>query len=307
MHLALKFLSSVPLNRSFFLLDWIADPHAPYASVPKTRIDLPSLETSLPHPPEFYSSKRCSELQELLSTGALSGPEMAYIRRLYRAEVESVDERVGLILHALENRGRLKDTLIVFTSDHGELLGEHDRIGHGRGFFQELVRVPLIYRGPGVPSGKRISPMVTHLGLTPTLVELCGAPIQECMGRSYSALFAREGKGESMAYFDAVSNNLDPTLAGRDAILRGEFKLIVNRKANRVKKVLFDLEREPGEDVDRTIDFPDQVQTLSREIARVRAVIRQRLEQNASRLKGSLDLDDAARKARETLKSLGYL
>ena len=111
-----------------------------------------------------------------------------------------------------------------------------------------------------------------------------------------------------MAYFDAASNSLDPKLAGWDALLRNNFKLIVNRQVNkRTRRMLFHLEGDPGEMVDRRIDFPDRVGAMNREIGRIRGLIRKRLKQNALRLKGSLDLGAEARKAYDTLKSLGYL
>ena len=305
--LMLEFLWSVSRSQRFFLLHWILDPHAPYASLPQRGEDLSGMERTLPHPPEFYASLREHEMQKLYRAGSLSDAEMNYIRRRYRAEVESVDERVGMILEILESRKLLADTLIVFTSDHGELLGGHGFIGHGRSFYQELVRVPLIFRGPGVERGRRVFSRVSHLDLTPTLADLCHAPVGDRMGGSYSHLFRVEDEGVPLVYFDAVSNSLDPKWAGWDAILGGKYKLVVNRKAQEIQKVLYNLQEDPGEMVDRAADFFQRVDELSRQIARLRATIRTRLEHNASRLREKLDLNNEARKARETLKSLGYL
>ena len=61
------------------------------------------------------------------------------------------------------------DTLIVFTSDHGEGFGEHGLYLHANSFFSELVHVPLIIAGPGITSGKRVTEPVSHVDLMPTL------------------------------------------------------------------------------------------------------------------------------------------
>ena len=72
----------------------------------------------------------------------MTAVEIEYVKRLYNAEVESMDERVGLLINALRAGGVLENTYIVFTSDHSELFGEHGLMGHIGVFYDDLVRIP---------------------------------------------------------------------------------------------------------------------------------------------------------------------
>jgi len=82
-----------------------------------------------------------------------------------------VDEAVGNAVAELERTGELEDTYIVFTSDNGYALGEHRYTGKDR-LFDEILDVPLVVRGPGVPAGTRSSRPVSLIDLTTTLAQL---------------------------------------------------------------------------------------------------------------------------------------
>lgn len=89
------------------------------------------------------------------------------------------DDQIGRLLHGLEQRGLLKNTLVVITSDHGESLGEHGFTGHGRFLYWDQIHVPLVVWYPGrVPSGVRISRPVTNVAIPATILELL-APGQD--------------------------------------------------------------------------------------------------------------------------------
>ncbi|MDY0296434.1 MAG: sulfatase [Acidobacteriota bacterium] len=305
---SLDFLLSASNNRKFFLLKWIMDPHGPYQPPDRFRRPLLDVEKTLPNPPSFYMNRKSPQLQQLLAKKTVSASELEYIRRLYRAEVEAVDERVGYMLAALRMSGTDKDTLIVFTSDHGELIGEHGRIGHGQAFFQELVRIPLILCGPGIPGGKRLSARVTHLGLSPTLADLMKAKLPEDpMGKSFASLLHSDSRSEGSAYFDAMVNTTKPKWRKWDAGLQDQWKLIMNRGQTPAEIFLFNLDEDPGESRNVCADFPEVAESLRIYLARAREQIRKRLQRNAARLNDEVDLHEKARKARETLESLGYL
>jgi arylsulfatase A-like enzyme len=84
-----------------------------------------------------------------------------------------VDTHVGTILEALEAEGLADRTLVVFTSDHGDMMGSHGLIAKCV-LYEEAIRVPLLLRGPGVPVGRRIRGPVSHVDLVPTLLDLLG-------------------------------------------------------------------------------------------------------------------------------------
>ncbi len=98
------------------------------------------------------------------------------IRAAYWAMCDLIDVQVGRLLAALEETGQADRTLVIFTSDHGEMLGDHGLYLKGTHFYDPAVKVPLILRGPGVPAGRRISELVELFDLAPTVMEAAGQP-----------------------------------------------------------------------------------------------------------------------------------
>lgn len=113
----------------------------------------------------------------------------------YYAMVSLVDDEVGRILSALEDEGLADDTLVVFTSDHGELLGDHRMLLKGPMMFESSVRVPLIVRWPGeLPEGAVRDDLVQWIDLAPTLLEAAGVEaLPRAQGTSLLGL-ARSGQ-----------------------------------------------------------------------------------------------------------------
>jgi arylsulfatase A-like enzyme len=109
-----------------------------------------------------------------------------WIQAAYYAMIELVDHNVGRMLEALERTGQREQTLIVFTSDHGEALGDHGLVQKGCRFYEGLVRVPLLWSWPGhLAQGLRSDALVELTDITPTLLELAGLPIPpRVQGRS---------------------------------------------------------------------------------------------------------------------------
>ena len=177
-----------PKRGPFFFLCWIRDPHASYKppSHLLRQVRAPPgarLSGSVAH----YSSLTAKALRA--RRDRLSPDEIELLRRLYVKEVESVDERVGILLSALDESDLRERTLVFFTSDHGEGFDEHGYILHGDAFYDEMVRVPLIAAGPGLARGLRVREPVAHVDLVPTLAELLGVETPEGVdGASYAAL-----------------------------------------------------------------------------------------------------------------------
>jgi len=96
---------------------------------------------------------------------------------LYDGEIGYCDDLVGRLLDVLERTGQLEETVVAFTSDHGESLGEHDFFfDHGDFLYEPSMHIPLIIRLPGaVEGGRRVSRQVTLMDLMPTLLELAGS------------------------------------------------------------------------------------------------------------------------------------
>lgn len=117
-------------------------------------------------------------------------------RDCYREKTRRYDEQVGRILHALDNAGHRDDTLVIITSDHGDMDTRHRLIFKGPFFYEHLIRVPLMVR---MPSGAAAAPRrvtnadIVNTDLAPTLREACGLPPRESHGQSFLPLLTNDG------------------------------------------------------------------------------------------------------------------
>jgi len=105
-----------------------------------------------------------------------------------------VDTHFGRVLETLDDCGLMDDTIVVFTSDHGDMMGSHQLLGKGT-MYQESVRVPLLVKLPGQHEQQRVTGPFSQLDLVPTLLELMGQPVPEALhGRSRSDVLATGGE-----------------------------------------------------------------------------------------------------------------
>lgn len=96
----------------------------------------------------------------------------------YWAQIDLIDENVGRILRALEETGQLDNTLIIFSSDHGDMLGDHGMTAKGCRFYEGLVRVPLIFYYPqSLKKGLKSEALVELIDIVPTILEITGLPV----------------------------------------------------------------------------------------------------------------------------------
>ncbi len=100
--------------------------------------------------------------------------QLARLRGHYAANVTLIDEQIGRIMAALDDRGYLDDAIVVFTSDHGDCLGDHGHVQKWT-MYDEITRVPAIVCAPGrLPEGQRVDGLVQQMDLAPMLFELAG-------------------------------------------------------------------------------------------------------------------------------------
>jgi arylsulfatase A-like enzyme len=97
----------------------------------------------------------------------------------YYGMISLVDHNVGRILVALDTLGLAKDTLVVYSTDHGDWLGDHGLILKGPMAYEGLLRVGLLARGPGVPAGKVVKEPVSTLDLTATFADYAGVKLPD--------------------------------------------------------------------------------------------------------------------------------
>jgi arylsulfatase A-like enzyme len=132
---------------------------------------------------------------------------------LYYGLVTEVDTWVGRIMEALRASGQAENTLVVFTSDHGEMLGEHARVSKSV-FYEGAIRVPLLMWFPGrIPRRTRIDAAATGADIAPTILDYAGFQVPRNMhGRSLRRLIEGGGAEPGLAYCELGA---DP--AGRNA------------------------------------------------------------------------------------------
>lgn len=132
-----------------------------------------------------------------------TGSEWRRWKQYYYALVSHVDEQVGRILDALDDSGLRDDTLVVFTSDHGEHLGDHFLTGKGHPHWDSCCRVPLLASWPGrLPQGERRSEIVELVDVLPTVLECCAVQAPPfAQGRSFLPLLAGGEYQERTAAF----------------------------------------------------------------------------------------------------------
>ena len=139
------------------------------------------------------------------------------LRDLYNEDIEAADAVLGRIVAILDALLLLDNTVIVVTADHGEELFDHGWIGHASTAIRatletEVLRVPLIIAGPGVPAGQVSDEMVQHVDLLPTLCRLLGLDIPQPLdGLAVKFCGRRITSRRDTLYFDtSTGGNLTP-------------------------------------------------------------------------------------------------
>ena len=124
----------------------------------------------------------------------ISDRDLEHVRALYRGEIAWTDAAIGKLLANLEARGRLDDTLIIVTADHGEEFFEHGNRGHRQTLYDESIRVPLLIvppKGAGAPPSRRRAEQVSLSDLLPTILDYTGVEAEPTWhGRSLRAAVA---------------------------------------------------------------------------------------------------------------------
>jgi arylsulfatase len=199
----------------FFLFCSFWKPHGPYDVPAPFDAMYNQVEIPLPEPETLEAIGRLPlPVQKLILRGKkpefpTDRRQLEWIYRSYYGTVSHIDREVGSILDNLKQLGALDNTIVVFTSDHGDQLLEHGLFGKNV-FFEASIRVPLMIRFPPRVRPGRYDALVESVDVLPTLFELAGLPEpQDCQGRSLTALC--DGAGRKMPWRKAVfSENVIP-------------------------------------------------------------------------------------------------
>ncbi|MEM7048104.1 MAG: sulfatase [Acidobacteriota bacterium] len=269
------------LQPPYFLYAHYIDPHDPYQPRRPWGAEQDVPRDQLLQPRRFDQGEPFGE------------PELERLRAGYDGEIREMDTEIERLFQHLETSGKLDETLVVVTSDHGEEFGEHGGLKHGQTLFEEVLQVPFILWAQPALEPYRSSAPFHQVDFLPTILAALGQPIPADLdGRDRwpEVASGRLEAGDSMLF------HLDLDRRGALALTTPSHKLI--HRSGKPHDLLFDLRRDP-----------DEQQGWSTLDRRGESLRRERIERHnelTARAFGRAteDLDD---ELREGLAALGYL
>ena len=239
---AIEMLNAAPPGRPWFLQLNFDNPHDPSDITRSMEAQCRGRDIPAPNNPgdEFAADKHLA------------------MRQNYTAQVENNDRLIGVVLDELARRGELENTLIVYTSDHGDMLGDGGMFGKSRWGWQSSG-VPLIVSGPGAAGGAVNTDPVTNLDLAATFLDYASAGIPD----DYDSISMRPVlEDPTVRIRDHVISGIvnGPARAWR-MVFDGRYKLVRDSKAD--GPMLFDLTDDPFEETDIAADRPETVRELA--------------------------------------------
>jgi arylsulfatase A-like enzyme len=263
---AQQFLSA-NRDRRFFIWVHFMEPHSPY-NAPR---EYDHFRTPDDYP-NLYDDNG-AETRELHTLATLGDVHAIHrLEQLYASKILYVDHYVGELMRTVAELGLDKNTIIVLLSDHGELLYTHPKdfnMADHRSVYDADLHIPLIFRGPGIPAGKRSDALASHYDVLPTLLDLEGLSAPSNLdGMSLKPIFS--GQASSVhPYLFGEESVLTPQYSVRDA----RYKLIETLRTGEIQ--CFDNQTDPGETEDICGQIPQKAVELKHELdLHIQAMIR---------------------------------
>jgi arylsulfatase A-like enzyme len=312
----------------FFIFLHVFDPHSPYEPYrpydtmwadPKGREEYLRQQEALKKVVKnaFLAQRGMATPDELRQAGVDPEAYLRYSKDWYDGSIRGMDDELGRLVERLQERGLRDKSLLAFYADHGEEFHDHGRMWHGQGVYGEMIRVPLIFWGPGrLAKGTRVEEPVALIDVMPTLIELSGLKAPPGLqGRSLRPLVS-PGPGSVAASLGAweprpviaekqpQGDTEHPSASEAYAIIEKEWKLIHNviRAPEQPEFELFDFYKDPLDQKNVAAEHPETVGRLAKDLARWREMAR------AARLPPDSESTKAlSAEQLETLRSLGYV
>jgi arylsulfatase A-like enzyme len=272
-----------PRDEPLLLFVNLLSAHAPYVMTPSPWLEqADAVLRGEPQPPwltmlrnegqpglNIYNTQRSSghRIRDLFAAGAVQLPPegLGLLSDLYDGNVRLVDHLVGKLLEAWQ--ASHPNGVIVVVSDHGEFLGEHSLLDHGRAVYSQVTQVPLVLVAPGVAPGARVAEAVQLEELHPTLLELAsGEPRPGSLLRRLEGE-PREGPILAAAWPDPHAAEAGAAVyqQGWRLYREGSWALITD--ADGEQPALYDLSVDPGMERDQGEAWPERLATLRQHAA----------------------------------------
>jgi len=218
-------------GRPFFLWVSFPDPHHPF--VPPRPYDsmydpasvvMPALgpEALADKPETYLRAYRGGELWEGIGPDDrlrdITEPQLREIIARTYGMVSLIDENIGKLLDALEETHLAENTIVIFTSDHGDLMGDCGLLYKGPFLLEGLIRVPMVWRVPGAPAGVRSEALFSSCDIAPTILALLGLEVPAAMDGLAQVELVRGGRGLREAAFVEFKSMYRPELNLRTVV-----------------------------------------------------------------------------------------
>ena len=267
---AVNFIDGADPSESNFLYVSFPDPHHPFTP-PKPYCDLydpkdmplprkrageldlmPSYLSAPGDPWAQFGSQSYTEVPDgpmesgaMRTTADISEETMRLIIAHTYGMVELIDDAVGRVIDALRRKDMLKDTLLIFTTDHGELLGDHGLLRKGPPPYRELTRVPMMMSGPDIPQGCEVNTLTSHIDIYATICDYLNIPAPETDGESLLPLTRQsDGWNRDVLYGEHHTRAFEEQY--NVSLITKQWRLSIYPE-NADWGELFDLKNDPGE------------------------------------------------------------
>lgn len=241
---AVRMLQGFPIDKPWFLQVGFTNPHGPW---PITKAMKRAWE-NVPFPPPNQVEDRSNRPKDC---GYPTAGQELTVRRHYAAMLGNIDQNIGNLLDTLAQRGELDNTVVIYTSDHGEMLGDFYRYNKGRPE-RGSVHIPLVVWGPGVVGGLCSDVLVELQDLATTILDYAGLSLPDAID---SLSFRPVLEGQRTAHRPHQVSEF----GGWTMICDDRFKLVVERDSER----LYDLTDDPWENENIAYEHRDIVARLA--------------------------------------------
>lgn len=252
---AIDFLKSTKKDKTPFMA-YVAftSPHDPRNQLPEYARKYNPDSISLPYnflPQHPFDNGELDSREEMLLPAPRSEKQIKEEMARYYGMVSEVDFQIGRILKALEEAGKLKNTIIVFASDNGVAMGQNGLLGK-QNLYDHSISVPMTIVAPGYEKEARRTDALCYLhDIYPTICELLGMKIP-------SSVTGRSLKGIMDGTKDIVRNDVFLVYSNQQrAIVKDDYKFIIYNVNGNITEQLFDLQQDPGEIDNIVSEMPD--------------------------------------------------
>ncbi|MGN0906774.1 MAG: sulfatase-like hydrolase/transferase [Bullifex sp.] len=265
---ACRFIRNYKGKRPFFCYTAFLAPHDPRTMPDEFRkmyekADIPLPANFSSHYPLPYSDRDMRD--EALIPYPRTEEAVRNEIRDYYAMISHLDSCIGRIISTLKEKGVYDDTIIVFASDNGLSMGSHAFLGK-QNVYEEALRVPLLFSGPGIQKDKRVTERIYLHDTYPTLCDLLGFTVPvSCEGISYAPLLGYGHYSGRREFYHLITDRAR-------AIVRDNMKLSVYYEKNSMQcaLTLHDLEHDPFEMNDLHTTHPELTRTMFNRLKELR-------------------------------------